>query len=72
MASYTGAADTPDRAKAVTAVVAVHVALAFVILTGLNVRMVTQAVEQLKTFDLQTPPPPHRFRHRQNLGPNQR
>ena len=58
MSSYLGTADRPDRAKAIAAVVAVHVALAFVIVTGLNVRMVAQAVEQLKTFNLQTPPPP--------------
>lgn len=58
MSSYLGTADRPDRAKAIAAVVAVHVALAFVIVTGLNVRMVAQAVEHLKTFNLQTPPPP--------------
>lgn len=58
MSSYSGAADRPDQAKAIAAVVTVHLALAFVILSGLNVRMVTQAVEQLKTFNLQTPPPP--------------
>ena len=58
MSSYLGTADRPDRAKAIAAVVAVHVALAFVIVTGLNVRMVAQAVEQLKTFNLQTPPVP--------------
>jgi len=56
--SYRGTADRPDRAKAIAAVVAVHATLAFVILTGLNVRMVSQAVEQLKTFNLQPPPPP--------------
>jgi protein TonB len=59
MSSYQGTADRPDRAKAIAAVVAVHAALAFVILSGLNVRMVSQAVEQLKTFNLaQAPPPP--------------
>lgn len=58
MSSYQGTADRPDRAKAIAAVVAVHAALAFVILTGLNVKMVSQAVDQLKTFNLQTPPPP--------------
>jgi protein TonB len=58
VSSYLGTADRPDRAKAIAAVVAVHVALAFVIVTGLNVRMVAQAVEQLKTFNLQTPPVP--------------
>lgn len=58
MASYTGTADRPDRAKAIAAVVGVHAALAFVILSGLNVRMVSQAVEQLKTFNIAVPPPP--------------
>lgn len=58
MSSYRGSADGPDQAKAVTAVIAVHAALAFVILTGLNVEIVSKAVEQLKTFNLQAPPPP--------------
>jgi protein TonB len=58
VSSYRGTADRPDRAKAIAAVIAVHAALAFVILSGLNVRMVQQAVEQLKTFNLQPPPPP--------------
>jgi protein TonB len=58
VSTYRGTAGKPDQAKAIAAVVAVHVALAFVILTGLNVRMVAQAVEQLKTFNLETPPPP--------------
>jgi len=58
MSSYTGTADRPDRAKAVVAVAAVHLALAAAILTGLNVRMVGHAVEVLKTFDIRQPPPP--------------
>lgn len=58
MSSYRGTADAPDRAKAIAAVVAVHVALAAAILSGLNVRIVTHAVEQLKTFDIRQPPPP--------------
>lgn len=58
MPSYRGTADRPDRAKAIAAVLAVHAVLGFVILSGLNVRMVRQAVEQLKTFNLQPPPPP--------------
>jgi protein TonB len=58
VSSYRGSADGPDQAKAVTAVIAVHAALAFVILTGLNVEIVSKAVEQLKTFNLQAPPPP--------------
>jgi periplasmic protein TonB len=58
MSSYQSTAGGPDRAKAIAAVVAVHAALAFVILSGLNVRIVNDAVEQLKTFNLQQPPPP--------------
>jgi protein TonB len=58
MSSYTGTADRPERAKAIAAVVAVHVALAAVILTGLNGRVVRAAVETLKTFDVRLPPPP--------------
>jgi protein TonB len=58
MSSYSGTANRPDRAKAITAVIAVHAALAFVILSGLDVRMVSRAVEQLKTFDIRQPPPP--------------
>jgi protein TonB len=58
MSSYRGTADPPDKAKAIAAVVAVHVALAAAILSGLNVRIVSHAVEQLKTFDIREPPPP--------------
>jgi protein TonB len=58
MSTYTGTANRPDRAKAIAAVIAVHVALAAIILTGLNVRMVSQVVERLKTFDIRVPPPP--------------
>jgi periplasmic protein TonB len=57
MPSYRGTADRPDQAKAVAAVVAIHAVLAF-ILTGLNVSMVKQLVEPLKTFNLEQPPPP--------------
>lgn len=58
MSSYSGTANRPDRAKAIAAVIAVHVALAVVILTGLNGRIVTAAVESLKIFDVTPPPPP--------------
>jgi protein TonB len=58
MSSYTGTANRPDRAKAIGAVIAVHVGLAAIILTGLNVRMVGQIVERLKTFDIRVLPPP--------------
>lgn len=58
MPSYRGTADRPDQAKAIAAVIAVHVLLAAVILTGLNVRTVSAAVERLETFDIAPPPPP--------------
>ena len=58
MSSYSGTADRPDRAKAITAVIAVHAGLAAIILTGLNVRMVSQAVERLTTINIREPPPP--------------
>ena len=58
MGTYSGTVDPRGRATAIAAVVAVHLALAIVILTGLNVRMVSQAVERLKTFNIIEPPPP--------------
>ena len=58
MSSYRGSADGPDRAKAIAAVAAVHVALAAVILFGLNVSMVRHAVDQLKIITINEPPPP--------------
>ena len=58
MSSYRGTADRPDQAKAAVAVIAVHAALAFVILSGLHVSIVSEAVDRLKTFNLQQPPPP--------------
>lgn len=58
MSSYRGIADRPEKAKAIAGVVAVHVALAFIILTGLNVRLVQHAVEQLTTIRIMEPPPP--------------
>lgn len=58
MSSYRGSADRPDQAKAIAAVVAVHAALAFVILSGLDVRSVHQAVELMTTIAISEPPPP--------------
>lgn len=59
MPTYTGHANRPDRAKAIVAVAAVHVALAAVIITGLNIDKVRTVVDQLKTFDVtEVPPPP--------------
>ncbi len=58
MSSYRGTADRPDQAKAIAAVVAVHVALAIIILSGLNVRTVAHAVDRLTTIAIREPPPP--------------
>jgi protein TonB len=58
MSSYTGTADRPDRAKAIVAVIATHAGLAFIILSGLNVPVVQQAVEKLTTINITQPPPP--------------
>ena len=63
VSSYSGIADRPDRAKAIAAVIVVHVALALVILSGLNVKRVGQAVDQLTTtIEIrEEPPPPPQF-----------
>jgi protein TonB len=63
VSSYRGTADRPgfdinSRAKAIAAVVAIHAALAFVLLTGLDVTSVRQAVDQLTTIAINEPPPP--------------
>ena len=53
------ASHKPDRIKALAGVLAVHVALGAVILTGLNVRTVATTIERLRTFDItEVPPPP--------------
>ena len=58
MGSYTGTADRSQRAKAIAGVAAVHIALAAVILSGLNVAVVRHAVEKLTTINVVEPPPP--------------
>lgn len=58
MSSYRGSADRPDKAKAIAAVVAVHAALAFVILSGLHVREIRRAVDELTTISIREPSPP--------------
>jgi protein TonB len=58
VSSYRASADRSDRAKAIIAAIAVNVGLAVIILTGLNVRMVSRAVERLATFDIREAPPP--------------
>jgi protein TonB len=58
MSSYRGTADRPDQAKAIAGVVVVHICLAAIILSGLNVPEVRQAVEKLTTINITQPPPP--------------
>jgi protein TonB len=57
VSSYRGTADRPDQAKAIAAVVAVHAALAFVILSGIEVRNAREAVERMTTIAIERPPP---------------
>lgn len=57
MPSYQGTSDRPDRAKAIAGVVAVHAALAFIILSGLNVQRMSRAVEGLTTINISELPP---------------
>ena len=57
MSSYRGSGNH-DRAKAIAAVVLVHVVLGAAVLTGLNVSIVQRTVERLQTFDIAIPEPP--------------
>ena len=52
--------DRSDRAKALAGVLLVHAVLGAALLTGLNVRTVSEAVERLATFDVEQVPPPPR------------
>lgn len=58
MGSYTGTVDRKGRATAIAGVALVHVALAAIILSGLNVDTVRKAVETMTTISLVEPPPP--------------
>jgi protein TonB len=58
MATYAATATRPDRAKAIFGVIAVHAALAFIVLSGLSVSSVSQAVERLTMINISEPPPP--------------
>ena len=58
MSSYRGTAERPDQAKAIAGVALVHIALAAIILSGLNVRIVKQAIDRLTTINILQPPPP--------------
>jgi len=52
------AGDRRDRWKAIAATAAINLLLGAVILTGLNVEIVSRAVERLETFDISLPKPP--------------
>ena len=58
MSSYRGTADGPDRTAAIAAVIVIHVVLAIILLSGLDVRNVRQAVERMTTIAIKEPPPP--------------
>jgi protein TonB len=58
VSSYRGTADRPDRAAAIAAVIVIHVVLAIILLSGLDVRNVQQAVERMTTIAINEPPPP--------------
>jgi protein TonB len=58
VSSYRNTVDRPDKAKAIAAVVAVHIALAFIILSGLSVGVIRHAVDQMTTIAIREPPPP--------------
>ena len=58
MSSDRGTAERPEKATAIAAVVVVHVLIGIVILSGLDVRNVRQAVERMTTIAINEPPPP--------------
>ena len=58
MSSYRANADPSARAKAIAGVVAVHAALAAVVVFGLQVDMVKRAVDRMTVVEFREPPPP--------------
>lgn len=58
MSSYRGTAGRPDKAAAIAAVVVIHTLLAFILLSGFDVRNVRNAVERMTTIAISEPPPP--------------
>lgn len=57
---YYRATDRSDRAKALAGVLLVHAALGAIIMSGLDVRTVGEAVERMTTFNVEEVPPPPR------------
>jgi protein TonB len=65
MGSYSGQIENPERTKALLGVALVHLCLAAIILTGLNVDTVRRAVQTITTIAIvepQPPPPPTKER----------
>jgi protein TonB len=60
MSSYRAETDRSSRTKAIVGVIAVHAALAVMIVAGLNVQSVKRTIDTLKMFNLPLPPPPVR------------
>ena len=59
MGHYSGNIGRPDRARAIAGVIAVHAAIAAIILSGLNVSTtIRRAAETLTTIDVAEPPSP--------------
>jgi protein TonB len=56
--AYYRSTDRKDRAKALAGVLLVHAALGVLILSGLSVRTVGEAVQRLQTFNISKDPPP--------------
>ncbi|MEO6581367.1 MAG: energy transducer TonB, partial [Sphingomicrobium sp.] len=52
------AADNPDRIKALGGVAAIHLGLAAIILSGLNVHTVSRSDDRLSVVDIREVPPP--------------
>ncbi len=70
MSSYRGTQGRPDKLKAMAGVAAVHIVLAAVIVTGLNVDTVRRAVEQMQTIAVFEPDPPDPPRPPERLRPD--
>ena len=58
MGSYSGNLGQPDRTRAAAGVIVVHLALAAIIVAGLNVTVIRHAVEQMTIITIAEPPPP--------------
>lgn len=58
MSRYTGTAEPRDRATAITAVAAIHIALAALLISGQRVEVVPANTTRTTLIDIALPPPP--------------